>query len=80
MSHGITATAANTAIWFGPVMSGEVYQQACNRMDRPGQTQNMLIAHMYSSSIEKRWYDILSNRKGDQDATLDLYNEFMNSN
>lgn len=77
MSHGVTATAANTIIWYGPIMSGETYLQACNRMDRPGQTQNMLIAQIYSTTIEKTRYAILEGRKETQEELLQMYHDFL---
>ena len=77
MSHGVTATAANTIIWYGPIMSGETYLQACNRMDRPGQTQKMLIAQVYSTAIEKARYAILEGRKETQEDLLQMYQDFL---
>lgn len=77
MSHGVTATAASTIVWFGPVTSNETYQQACNRIDRPGQTQEMYIHHLYSSPVEQKLYKTLRERKVSQADLLNLYNDFI---
>lgn len=77
MAHGVTATAASNIIWFGPVTSNEIYQQACNRMDRPGQTQNMTIHHLYASPVEKKIYQTLQKRKLSQADLLNMYSDFI---
>lgn len=74
MSHGVTATAASTTIWFAPVMSCETYIQANNRTDRPGQKHSMSVVHVFGSRIEKELYDRLTQKKEDQDSLLELYN------
>ena len=73
MSHGLTLTAAATMIWSGPVASGEVYQQACARITRPGQIHNQLIVHLYSSKIENKIFKALKNKERMADALLSLY-------
>lgn len=77
MSHGVTATSASTIIWFGPVTSNEVYQQACNRIDRPGQTQDMTIHHLYATPVEEKLYRTLQKRKLSQADLLNLYKDFI---
>lgn len=77
MSHGITATAANLTIWFTPIDSNETYTQACNRMDRPGQKQNMVIAHLYGDNQEKSLYDNLGRLGNTQEALLAWYDAFI---
>lgn len=77
MSHGVTATSASSIIWFGPVTSNETYQQACNRIDRPGQTQEMTIYHLYSSKVEEKLYRTLQQRKLSQADLLNLYTDFI---
>lgn len=77
MSHGVTATAASCIIWFGPVTSNETYQQACNRIDRPGQTQDMHIYHLHSTPVEEKLYKTLQQRKLSQADLLNLYTDFI---
>lgn len=77
MSHGVTATAASSIIWFGPVTSNETYQQACNRIDRPGQTQEMTIYHLHSTPVEEKLYKTLQQRKLSQADLLNLYTDFI---
>lgn len=77
MSHGVTATAASSIIWFGPVTSNETYQQACNRIDRPGQTQDMTIHHLHATPVEKKLYQTLQKRKLSQADLLNMYQDFI---
>jgi superfamily II DNA/RNA helicase len=77
MSHGITAVRADQTIWFGPPRSTEVYVQASNRMDRPGQTNPMFMAHLFGSKVERDRYNQISGNKEWQDDTLSLYRRFL---
>lgn len=77
MAHGITATAASLTIWYAPIDKNEVYMQACNRMDRPGQKQNMVMAHMYSEPAERQLYSVLQKMGDDQESVLQWYDEFI---
>lgn len=75
-SHGVTATAASTIIWYGAPTRTEVYLQANNRIDRPGQTQHMNVVHLCSGDIERRYYDNLINNEGNQQEVLNMFNDF----
>lgn len=77
MSHGVTATAASCIVWFGPTVSAEVYVQACNRIDRPGQRNDMTIVHLYSTPVEWKLYRALQQSKVSQADLLKLYNDFI---
>jgi SNF2 family DNA or RNA helicase len=72
LSHGLTLTAANTIIWFGPPTSSEQYQQANSRVTRPGQTKNTLVVHMVGSPVEKRIYSRLRRRQSLQGLLLNM--------
>lgn len=73
MAHGLSLTAANTIVWYAPVHSGEIYQQANERMARPGQRNNMLIVRIQGSELERRIYARLDSREALQGALLDLF-------
>ena len=77
MSHGITATAASTMIWFAPPDKSEIYIQACNRMDRPGQKHAMTIAHLYGSPAERAMYQSLQVQGAGQTEMLSWYESYI---
>lgn len=78
MSHGITATAADTTVWFSPPIAGaEVYIQANNRMDRPGQKHSMQIIHLYGSPLERDVYTSVESAQGEQTVFLAAYKKFL---
>ncbi|RIY33773.1 hypothetical protein CKF54_02115 [Psittacicella hinzii] len=77
MSHGITATSASLIIWFAPIHSCETYIQACNRINRAGQTQKMTIAHLYGHELEYKIYKSLETKQFNLKELLNLYNEFL---
>ena len=72
MSHGLTLTASNTIIWFGPTSSNETYQQANARIVRPGQTLNTLIVHIEGTNVERQIYQRLQSRGKMQGILLDM--------
>lgn len=71
MSHGLTLTAADTVIWYGPTMSNEIYEQANARVTRPGQKLNQLIAHIVGSKVEEKAYMRLRTRQKMQGLLLE---------
>lgn len=72
MSHGLTLTAANTIIWFAPINSLEVYEQANARIVRPGQKLNTLIVNVEASDLERKMYDRLRHKGRMQGLLLEL--------
>jgi len=72
MSHGNTFTEANTVIWYGPITSTEIYDQANARIRRVGQTRKQLFVHMQATPTEKHIYQLLTNHINVQDALLQL--------
>jgi SNF2 family DNA or RNA helicase len=72
MSHGLTLTAANVIVWFGPPTSNEIYTQANARIVRPGQTLTTLIVHIESTPVERKMFDRLRKKGTMQGALLDL--------
>lgn len=73
MAHGLTLTAADTIIWYAPVHSAEIYQQANARIVRPGQTRNTLIVRVQGSVLERKMYAKLETRGGTQSLLLGLF-------
>lgn len=77
MSHGLTLTNASCIVWFGPCTSAETYAQACNRIDRPGQTESMTIVHLYSTPAEWKLYSNLRENKKSENYLLTFYKDFL---
>lgn len=73
MSHGLTLTAASVIVWFAPITSAEVYEQANARITRPGQKHNQLIAHIQATSVEARLFEVLKDKTTTQSTLLDLF-------
>lgn len=72
MAHGLTLTEANTIVWYCPIYSNEIYEQANGRMERPGQKNKMLVVHIEGTELERRIYKRLSNRQHLQGLLLDM--------
>lgn len=78
-AHGVTLTAASVTIWFSPVSSLELWNQANARMDRPGQKNAMTIVKLIGSPIERKVYGVLEKRGADQTALLGLFHDEINT-
>jgi superfamily II DNA or RNA helicase len=75
-SHGVTLTAADTVVFYGPVMSVETYLQCIARADRIGQdSTNVTVIHLQGSEIEKRMFKQLEKRVEGHDLLLSLYRD-----
>lgn len=72
MSHGLTLTAATTIIWFAPIHSNDIYEQACARVRRPGQTRTTVIAHIAGSDTERRIFKRLQTKQKLQGSLLEI--------
>lgn len=75
MSHGLTLTAADTIIWFGPFASLEVFEQANARITRVGQKHRQQVLMFAGTKAENKLYQRLQQKKGVQDALLDMLRE-----
>lgn len=75
LAHGITLTAADTVIWFAPVTSLEIYDQANHRIRRVGQQHKQLVLHLQSTPVEKKIYKMLQTKQKVQDKLLGLFEE-----
>ena len=77
-AHGVTLTAADTIVFWGPVMSVETYMQCCARADRMGQdSSKVLIVHIQGSDIERRMFSRLMDRVETHDLLVTLYEEVL---
>ena len=76
-AHGVTLTAANTVVWWGPTSSLETYAQANARVHRSGQDHKCTVVQLQGSFAEKRVYSLLDNRINDHTKIIDLYKEIL---
>jgi hypothetical protein len=73
VAHGITLTAADTVVWFGPITSLEIYDQANHRIKRVGQKHKQQIFHLQSTPVEKRIYKMLNDKQDVQKSFLKMF-------
>jgi len=76
-AHGVTLTAANTVVWWGPTSSLETYLQANARVHRSGQDHKCTVVQLQGSHAEKRVYALLDNRINVHTKMIDLYKEIL---
>jgi SNF2 family DNA or RNA helicase len=73
-AHGITLTAADTVVFFGPLMSVEMYVQCIARADRKGQTADKVtVVHIQSSPIEKKLFSVMNSKVSDHAMLTDMF-------
>jgi SNF2 family DNA or RNA helicase len=73
LAHGLNLTQADTVIWYAPILSREIYEQANDRIMRIGQTRQPYVVHLSSGIEEDAAYDILERKGTMQDATLKVF-------
>lgn len=74
-AHGITLTAADTVVFWSPVMSVETYLQCISRIDRVGQKNSMTVVHLQGSDVERRMYAMLQGKVDTHQKLVDLYKQ-----
>lgn len=73
-AHGITLTAADTVVFYGPLMSVEQYIQCCARADRKGQdAEKVTVIHIEGSPIEKRLFAALAGKVSDNTLLTQMF-------
>lgn len=72
-AHGVTLTAADTIVWWGPTASLEIYEQANARIHRQGQTNKCTVVQLVGSPMERRVYDLLDTKVDLHRKVIDLY-------
>ena len=71
--HGLNLQAGgNIIVWFGLNWSLELYQQANARLDRQGQTKNVIIHHLITKgTIDEDVLEAIENKASGQDALME---------
>ena len=79
-AHGITLTAADTVVFYGPLMSVEQYIQCIARADRKGQNSDKVtVIHIESSPVEKKMFTALSTKVVDNFTLTQMFETEINS-
>lgn len=76
-AHGVTLTAANTVVWWGPVSSLETYAQANARVHRSGQRHPSTVVQLQGSPVERHVYKLLDSKIDIHTKIVDLYKEIL---
>lgn len=74
-SHGVTLTAADTIVFWSPVMSVETYLQCVARINRVGQKNKMTVVHLQGSDIERKVYKMMHDKVDYHQRLVDLYSQ-----
>jgi SNF2 family DNA or RNA helicase len=77
-SHGVTLTAADTIVFWSPVLSVETYMQCIGRIDRVGQQNKMTVVHLQGSDAERKVYQMLQGKIDSHLKLVDLYKQELN--
>jgi SNF2 family DNA or RNA helicase len=73
-AHGITLTAADTVVFYGPLMSVEQYIQCIARADRKGQNSDKVtVIHIEGSPIEKKMFKALGSKVSDNSLLTEMF-------
>jgi SNF2 family DNA or RNA helicase len=75
VSHGLNLTRAATIVWFSPMHSLDNYDQANERMARPGQKLAMDIVHLGACPLEWGVFKVLRSKGATQDEFLELFRQ-----
>lgn len=73
MAHGLNLTEADTLIFYAPIYSNDEFMQVIERFNRAGQTRKMTIIKMAAHPLEWAIYQMVDNRRLNQDNILKLY-------
>jgi hypothetical protein len=66
-------------IFYGPVMSVELYLQCIARADRKGQTSSSVrVIHIESSPVEQKMFKAVSAKVSDHTLLVDLFQSEFN--
>jgi SNF2 family DNA or RNA helicase len=76
-AHGVTLTAANTVVWWGPTSSLETYAQANARVHRSGQRHPSTVVQLVGSNMERHVYKLLDSKIDVHSKIVELYSELL---
>lgn len=76
-AHGVTLTAADTIVWWGPTSSLETYAQANARVHRAGQRHPCTVIRLLGSNAETHVYKMLDTKNDIHTKIVDLYKELL---
>lgn len=71
-AHGLTLVACRHIVWFTPVPSNEIHNQANARIVRPGQERSQIITRLHNSPAERHVYRALDGKEEMSQALLSL--------
>lgn len=78
-AHGVTLTAADTVVWWGPTSSLETYAQANARVHRAGQRHPSVVIRLTGSNAEKHVYRMLDSKNNVHINFVELYKETLDN-
>jgi superfamily II DNA or RNA helicase len=73
MAHGLTLTAADTIVWFGPTDDLEIFDQANARFRRVGQKRKQQVLMLCGTKAEQVSYKRLRTKQKMQGALLEMF-------
>lgn len=76
-AHGVTLTAADTVVWWGPTTSLETYSQANARAHRAGQANKVTVVQLVGSPVETHLYKLLGSKIVAHAQLITLYNTLL---
>ena len=79
-AHGVTLTAADTVVWWGPTSSLEIYAQANARVHRSGQHHPCTVVQLVGSHVERHIYDMLDKRIDAHSKIIELHDNVLDYN
>jgi SNF2 family DNA or RNA helicase len=75
-AHGITLTAADTVVFYGPLMSVEQYVQCIARADRQGQVADKVrVIHIQGSPIERKMFAAMESKVSDHALLSSMFDK-----
>lgn len=72
LAHGLTLTAADLIIWYMPIASLDVFDQANARITRIGQRHKQQVVMLQSTGVEKKIYGLLRSKANVQSQLLQM--------